>query len=90
MLWIGRRQNNVDRPVRGQLLSPRWEISMAWTRIIAKKMERNGKTLDIFNKTRLATRRRELSDDSQVFSMNNNPYWQKESLRLNYYYLYQV
>lgn len=32
---------------------------MAWARMIARKMDRNGKTLDIFNKTRLNMRMRE-------------------------------
>lgn len=42
--------------IRRQLLSPRREIRMAWTRI-ARKMERNRKILDIFNITRLNMRR---------------------------------
>lgn len=46
--------------IRRQLLSPRREIRMAWTRI-AGKMERNGKILDIFNTARLNMRRRETS-----------------------------
>ena len=36
-------------------MSPGWEIRMVWARIVSK-VERNGKPLDIFNKTRLSMR----------------------------------